>query len=103
MPREMRNATDKSRRSHALMMYGMWACCAVMLVPVVGFLVAGGTAGGLTQKLVAFAPLLLCVAAHLVMHSRMMGNSCHGASDEVDDSDGRTAKARRIGIASAAE
>ena len=97
----MRNTTDKSRHSHALMKYAMWACCAVMLVPVVGFLVAGGTAGGLTQKFVAFSPLLLCVAAHLVMH-RMMGKSCHGASDEVDDSDGRTAKARRIGIASAA-
>ena len=102
MLREKRNTTDKSRHSHALMKYAMWACCAVMLVLVVGFLVAGGTAGGLTQKFVAFSPLLLCVAAHLVMH-RMMGKSCHGASDEVDDSDGRTAKARRIGIASAAE
>ena len=101
MLREKRNTTDKSRHSHALMKYAMWACCAVMLVLVVGFLVAGGTAGGLTQKFVAFSPLLLCVAAHLVMH-RMMGKSC-GASDEVEDSDGRTAKARRIGIASAAE
>ena len=84
------------------MKYGMWACCVAMLIPVAGFLVAGGTAGGLTQKLVAFSPLLLCVGAHLVMH-KMMGKSCHGASDGAKNADNPTAEARRTSIARAVE
>ncbi|MBW4983510.1 DUF2933 domain-containing protein [Mameliella sp. CS4] len=60
--------------------YGMMACCAVMLVPVAAFFVAGGSVSGLWANAGVFAPLALCVGAHLVMH-RMMGKSCHGGTD----------------------
>jgi len=58
------------------MKFGMMACCAVMLVPLGAFLLAGGTLGGLTGNLGLLAPLALCLGAHFVMH-RVMGKSCH--------------------------
>lgn len=61
------------------MKLGMIACCAVMLVPLAAFLVAGGTLGGLAGNLGLLAPLALCVGAHVVMH-RMMGRSCHDSA-----------------------
>ncbi|MBD3677302.1 MAG: DUF2933 domain-containing protein [Rhodobacteraceae bacterium] len=61
------------------MKLGMMACCAVMLVPLGAFLVAGGTLGGLASNLEILAPLALCLGAHVVMH-RMMGNSCHDSA-----------------------
>ena len=64
-----------------VMKYAMWACCAVMLLPIAAFVMTGGLAGGLTSGLYVFAPLLLCVAAHLIMH-QMMGKSCHGTASE---------------------
>jgi len=70
--------------SMPVMKYAMWACCAVMLLPIAAFVMAGGLAGGLTSGLYAFAPLLLCVGAHVMMH-RMMGKSCHGAASEKDE------------------
>lgn len=75
--------------SDKLMKYGMWVCCAVMVLPIIAYVVAGGVSGA-SEGLVAFAPLLLCVGAHLAMH-RMMGRSCHGtarqagAEDEADE------------------
>jgi Protein of unknown function (DUF2933) len=66
-----------------LMKYGMWACCAVMLLPIIAFLVAG-RASGVSDNLITFAPLLLCVGAHLAMH-RFMGKSCHGKAHDADD------------------
>ena len=65
-----------------LMHYGMMACCVVMLLPVAGFFLAGGTLAGMWGNAAAFAPLLLCVGAHLVMHN-FMGKSCH--SDKAKD------------------
>jgi len=67
-----------------VMKYVMWACCAVMLLPIAAFVMAGGLAGGLTSGLYVFAPLLLCAGAHVVMH-RMMGKSCHGTASENGD------------------
>ena len=64
-------------RGNKLMRYGMMACCAVMLVPVAAFFVGGGRVSGLWANADVFAPLALCVGAHLIMH-RMMGKSCHG-------------------------
>lgn len=60
--------------SGAGMKLGMLACCAVMLVPLGGFLVAGGTLGGVAVagNLGLLAPLALCLGAH-----GMMGSSCH--------------------------
>jgi hypothetical protein len=60
---------------------GIMACCAVMLVPLGVFLVAGGTLGGLASNPGLLVPLALCLGAHVVMH-RMMGRSCH---DSVAD------------------
>ena len=69
-----------------LMHYGMMACCAVMLLPVAGFFLAGGTLAGMWGNAAAFAPLLLCVGAHLVMF-KVMGKSCHStkAKDPVEE------------------
>lgn len=66
-----------------LMKYGMWACCGVMFVPVAVYFAAGGLTAGATGNIFAFAPLLLCVGAHLAMH-RFMGKSCHGTSRDTD-------------------
>ncbi|MDU8927358.1 DUF2933 domain-containing protein [Alisedimentitalea sp. MJ-SS2] len=64
-----------------LMHYGMMACCAIMLMPIAGYFVAGGTLGGLWSNSAAFLPLLFCVGAHFLMH-KMMGKSCHRASED---------------------
>ncbi|MSU88476.1 DUF2933 domain-containing protein [Rhodobacteraceae bacterium 2CG4] len=69
--------------SERLMKYGMWACCAVMLLPIIAYLAAGRVSGA-ADSLIAFAPLLLCVGAHLVMH-RFMGKSCHGKPGDAED------------------
>jgi hypothetical protein len=68
------------------MKFGMMACCAVMLVPLGAFLLAGGTLGGLTGNLGLLAPLALCLGAHFVMH-RMMGRSCHGSTADTRQED----------------
>ncbi|MDF0603402.1 DUF2933 domain-containing protein [Psychromarinibacter sp. C21-152] len=47
-----------------------------MLVPVGAFFVAGGSVSGLWANAGVFAPLMLCVGAHVIMH-KMMGKSCH--------------------------
>ncbi len=69
---------------------GTMAFCAVMLVPLGAFLVAGGTLGGLVGNLGLLAPLALCLGAHVVMH-RMMGKSCHDSTanthEETPDED----------------
>lgn len=64
------------------MKLGMMACCAVMLVPLSAFVVAGGTFGGLASNLGLLAPLALCLGAHVVMH-RMMGRSCHDSAADT--------------------
>ena len=37
-----------------IMHYGMMVCCAVMLLPIAGYFVAGGTIGGLWGKSAVF-------------------------------------------------
>ena len=73
--------TENIKGRSALMKYAMWACCAVMVLPLAGYLVSGGTVSGLWQNVWVFAPLLLCVAVHLVLCKMIMGKSCHSASD----------------------
>ncbi len=46
-----------------------------------GFFLAGGTLAGMWGNAAAFAPLLLCVGAHLVMH-KFMGKSCHSNEEK---------------------
>lgn len=73
----MDQPTDKKNPiADKLMHYGMMVCCVVMLLPIAGFFLAGGTLAGMWSNAAAFAPLLLCVGAHLVMH-KFMGKSCH--------------------------
>jgi hypothetical protein len=62
----------------------MMACCAAMLTPIVTYFVAGGTASGLNENLAVFAPLLLCVGAHLLLH-RFVGALCHGHGAKQDN------------------
>ncbi len=83
----MDNATkDTTDSGSKLMRYGMMACCAVMALPVVAFLVGGGTIAAMWSNVGLFAPILLCVGAHLVMH-KMMGKSCHAKDDTQDSTD----------------
>ncbi len=65
--------------------WAMWACCAVMALPILAFFVAGGALSGLYANAGAFLPLVACLGLHLVMH-RLMGRSCHGTAS-VDPSD----------------
>ena len=69
-----------------LMKYGMWACCAIMLAPIVLYLAAGGLSSDLTSNAILFAPLIVCLGAHFVMH-RMMGRSCHGSTADTRQED----------------
>lgn len=66
-------------RATSLLKYAMWACCAAMALPFAAYFLSGGTLSGLTRNFAAFAPLLLCVGAHLVL-CKLMGKSCHGGS-----------------------
>ena len=69
----------------SLMRWGMIACCAVMLLPVAGYVAAEGTPAGLAQNATVFLPLALCLGMHVVMH-RFMGRSCHGAASKAGSS-----------------
>jgi len=79
----MTNSDDqKSNASSKMMKYGMMACCAVMILPVAGFLIAGGTIAGLVTNASLFAPIALCVGAHVLMF-KVMGKSCHSSAKEA--------------------
>ena len=71
----MSEKTQPRERGSVIMKVGMVVCCAVMLVPVFGYFAAGGALAGLWSNAAVFAPLAICLGAHLVMH-RMMGRSC---------------------------
>jgi hypothetical protein len=71
-----RQTEPKSGSGHSGAHLAMMACCVLMLLPVAGFFLAGGSLGAGGGSLAAFAPLLLCVGAHFVMH-KMIGKSCH--------------------------
>jgi len=73
---ENQTATGQSRLMH----FGMMVCCAVMLLPLAGFFLAGGTIAGLWSNASVFAPIVICVGAHLLLF-KVMGKSCHGSSD----------------------
>ena len=63
--------------------YGMLVCCVAMTVPIAGYLLSGGTFGGLLDDLALVVPLLACAGMHFVLH-RLPGRSCHGGHDEGD-------------------
>ncbi|KNG95404.1 hypothetical protein [Pseudaestuariivita atlantica] len=71
------NTGEPAKRGFGLMHAGMAVCCAVMLLPVAGFLIAGGTLAGLVGNLALFAPIAACIAIHVAMFA-VLGRSCHG-------------------------
>lgn len=72
---------QKSDVTSKVMRYGMMACCTVMLLPVAGFFIAGGSIAGLWSNIAVLAPIVLCIGAHAVMF-KMMGKSCHSSNKE---------------------
>ena len=79
----MSNTDEKNaKKGFGLMHAGMAVCCAVMLIPVAGFFVAGGTLAGLTSNLAVFAPIALCIGVHVAMFA-VMGKSCHGEKSPI--------------------
>lgn len=67
-----------AKKGFGLMHAGMAVCCAIMLLPVAGFFIAGGTIAGLMGNLGVFAPIALCIGVHVAMFA-VMGKSCHGS------------------------
>lgn len=62
----------------------MAVCCFIMIAPIAVVLLAGGGIASITNNLGLLAPLALCLGMHFVMH-RMMGRSCHDASDQEEN------------------
>ncbi len=75
------NSNQRNSKSGKFSQFAMMACCAIMIAPIVFFLLAGGQIGGIGDGLAVFAPLAICVGAHLLMH-RFMGKSCHHEKDD---------------------
>ncbi len=97
------NSSGKGRKSFNPMNMAMMACCVIMLLPVGFYFLSGGGVSGLGGNLAAFAPLLLCVGAHFLMH-KFMGKSCHSDENEsnadsrrevVDDAPSKVPQVRR--------
>ena len=82
-PTEQAAAPTQSDAAGQLMKWGMAVCCSVMVLPVAAFLVGGDTIAGLWTNASVFAPVDLCVGAHVVMF-KMMGKSCHSSKEEQD-------------------
>ena len=87
--------TEKTEAPSKFMHYGMMACCAVMLLPVVAFFLTGGSIAGLWTNLGLFAPIALCVGVHVLMF-KMMGKSCHGSKSETQREATTEMKSSRI-------
>jgi hypothetical protein len=81
MPEETA-ASPQSDTSGKVMKWGMAVCCSVMLIPVAAFLIGGGTIAGLWSNASVFAPIALCVGAHVLMF-KMMGKSCHAPAKKI--------------------
>lgn len=80
--RETTSPKGTPAKRSLLVRYGMLACCIVMLLPIAGYLLSGGTTAGLLDVALV-VPLLACVGMHFVLH-RLTGKSCHGGHDERD-------------------
>lgn len=76
-------SSAQSDTSGKVMKWGMAVCCSVMLIPVAAFLIGGGTIAGLWSNASVFAPIALCVGAHVLMF-KMMGKSCHAPAKKVN-------------------
>jgi hypothetical protein len=76
---------------------GMWACCAVMFLPLMVFFARGGMLSGFSDGVGVLAPILLCLGAHGAMFL-FIGKSCHGDRTTPDADAPVSAKA--VGLAS---
>lgn len=79
---EQSASSTQSDTGGKLMKWGMAVCCSVMLLPVAAFLIGGGTIAGLWTNASVFAPIALCVGAHVLMF-KMMGKSCHAPAKKA--------------------
>lgn len=90
----MKTPTERASRDGAVpggpiakrslfMRYGMLVCCVAMTLPIAGYLLSGGTFGGLLDDLALVVPLLACVGMHFVLHG-LPDRSRHGGHDERD-------------------
>lgn len=79
---EQSAASTQSGTGGKLMKWGMAVCCSVMLLPVAAFLIGGGTLAGLWSNASVFAPIALCIGAHVLMF-KMMGKSCHAPAKKA--------------------
>lgn len=91
-------ANESAKKGFSLMHAGMAVCCTVMLLPVAGFLIAGGTIAGLMSNLGVFVPIALCIGVHVAMFA-FMGKSCHGSKKtDVSNADQNDIPMRPIRI-----
>lgn len=67
------------------MKVGMMICCTIMVIPIIGYLVAGGSFALGGGSLSAAVPLVACLAVHGLMFV-VMGKSCHGDKTETKPS-----------------
>jgi hypothetical protein len=79
---KMKKQIPKSRSMP--MHIGMMACCALMLLPFSAFFFTGGTIAGLWSNASVFAPIVLCMGAHVLLF-KVMGKSCHGSHKSPAD------------------
>ena len=75
----MKTAAQKEKQ---LGKWVMWACCTIMLPPLVGYLIVAQTSITSAGLINAALPLGFCVGMHLVMH-KMMGKSCHAEPAKI--------------------
>lgn len=78
--------------------YGMLVCWVAMTLSIAGYLLSGGTSGGLLDDLALVVPLLACVGMHFVLH-RLPGRSCHGGHDGRNTPAPRSEASRKPGDA----
>lgn len=87
-----------AKKGFGLMHAGMAVCCTVMLIPVAGFFIAGGTIAGLVGNLGIFAPIAICIGAQVAMFA-FTGKSCHGDAKSKDTAEKEvTLQASRIPV-----
>lgn len=68
--------TNAEKKPNLTGKWAMWACCTIMVVPLVSYLVVAQTSITTAGLVNSAIPLVLCLGMHLVMH-KMMGKSCH--------------------------